>query len=318
MHNIHNNKNIFVTGATGFVGSNLVKRLIRENYNVHISYRKTSNLWRIRSVFDKLYSYEVDLLVKDTLHRVIKKINPNIIFHLANVGIYGGIESSPEKVANGNFIATANLISACNDVPYECFINTGSSSEYGPRNSVMHEGDTCNPQSIYAITKLAATLYAQMQAKVHGKPIVTLRLFSPYGPYDEKRRLIPYAITQSLQGKPLCLVKPNFVRDYIFIDDVVDAYLLCINNQKIFGEIINIGFGKQETVSRVIDAILDITKTKSIVSWNNTVQPRYESSTWIADITKAKKLLGLSPKTTFEEGIIKTIKWYKQDKYLFL
>src|SRR3989338_6947420 len=178
-------KRVLLTGATGFVGANLARRLLREGYEVHVLTRKTSDRWRLANILPSLHDHIVDLREVAKLNKVVGSIKPDIICHLATAAIYGGVHLPEKDLIDINLWGTFNLINACEKINYSCFINTGTSSEYGPKPHRMRETDFCQPINMYGITKLAAALYAQLVAKSSQKPIIHLRLFSPYGPYDE-------------------------------------------------------------------------------------------------------------------------------------
>lgn len=289
---------VLVTGATGFVGSHLVRRLVNEKCNVHCILRPRSSLHRIKDQLTHITIHHGDLLDEKSLKKIVEQIQPTFIFHLATVGIYGGVESDPQVVFDTNTKGTINLVNACTDIPYACFVNTGSSSEYGKKTKPMSEDDVCFPESVYAISKLAATLYCKSYAQLHKKRLVTLRLFSPYGKDDSPRRLIPYVLTHSL----VQLGNKHAVRDYIYIEDVVDAYIACMRRyQFLSSEIINIGSGKERSVEEVVSTILSLVQNKKVMWEKNIVQ--YESPMWQADIRKAWRLLKWKPKYQFKEGI---------------
>ena len=237
---------VFVTGATGFIGSHLVRTLLKNSFNTHILYRPTTSSSRLNEVLSKTTKHNVDICDNKSLENLFKVIQPEYIFHLANIGIYGGNESPDEDVVKVNLLGTVNLLQASKDLPYKLFVNTGSSSEYGRKSKKMKENDSCLPESTYGITKLASTLYAQNFAKKTNKPVLTLRLFSPYGSHDDPSRFISIVIKKALANEVIKLTNPRNVRDFIFIDDVINAYLSCIKNKsKLSGEIINIGSGNQ-------------------------------------------------------------------------
>lgn len=307
-------KKVFITGATGFIGSNIVLHLVsKKDYDVHIIHRSTSELWRIKDVLPLITSHVVDITDLKTLTRIICKVKPNIIFHFANIGVYDGHERDQETMLKVNLLGTINLIQAAHTVPYEVFINTGSSSEYGAKEKIMSEDDFCEPQGIYAITKLAATLYARDYARKVGKPIVTLRLFTPYGQYDHDKRLVPYLIESILKKQKIFLNKKYTVRDFVYIDDVVDAYFKTVKYKKnIAGEIINIGSGIQTSVEDIVKILQKVTKNSLDISWNNKII-RYESNVWRANITKAKNLIKWSPQYKIRDGLEKTYTLYKNN-----
>ncbi len=305
---------ILITGATGFVGANLTRRLVGKKYDTQILIRKSSNPWRIFDIQDKLETHYVDITNFDSLKKVVRKINPKVIFHLAASGMYAGISSSPQDLVKVNAIGTLNLIEALNDTDYKCMVITGSSAEYGPKNTPMKEEDIAVPTTFYGVAKLTATLYSQMAAKSYRKPIIVLRLFSPFGPYDDKSRLIPYVIAQALRNEPVHLENSNAVRDFIFTEDVINAYFKSIPHAaNIAGEVINIGSGHQRSVSEIVEKILRITNSKSKPYWKIQEAHPQESPMWQADIKRAKSDLNWTPATSLEEALQKTVFWFKDN-----
>lgn len=309
-------KRILVTGATGFIGANLVRRLISQNHQVHILKRKNSEIWRIKDIISKLHVYEVDLLEKEILFKILRRIEPMIIFHLANLGSYAGIDPLLEDSIKINTLGTVNLIKAANAIDYECFINTGSSAEYGTKTSTMKEVDICEPSTNYALSKLISTLYAKAYANRTKKPLATLRIFSPFGPFDHPTRLITDTILKMLKGEQLLFHNPYTVRDYIFIEDVIDAYLFCMENGgKLSGEIFNIGSGKQTYIKDVIRLLATEIGSKSLIRWDDLIKDK--PVVWQADIKKAKKQLGWHLKKTLSQGLKETVAWFKKYSYLY-
>ena len=179
----------------------------------------------------------------------------------------------------------------------------------------MSENDLLEPNSYYGVAKASQTLLCQSLAKNNNLPIVNLRLFSPYGPYEEPTRLIPILINSCLIGKDLNLVSKKTVRDFNFIDDIVDAFLKTASNaNKLSGEILNIANGKQRTLEEVVSLIINLTKSKSKLNWGGMKDYSPETGIWEADISKAKKLLKWQPNYDLERGIKETINWFKKNR----
>ena len=309
---------ILVTGATGFVGSNLVRRLICNGHDIHILTRNLSNKWRLFNCFSDLHNHTVDLLNQEELRGLMNKIEPDVIFHLAISGMYGGVQRPDAEVIETNLLGTVNLINACNDIDYKCFVNTGSSSEYGPKKEPMKETDICEPINLYGISKCAATLYGQSIALTKDKPIIGLRLFSPFGPFDDKSRLITYAITNALLNKPLLLGNPNAVRDYIYIEDVLDVYLQSIEiASELKGGVFNVGSGSQKTVSYIVNKIIKITDSQSEIKWNSFLGRAHDTEKWEADIEKVSRSFNWRPKYHIDDGIRQTISWFENYLHLY-
>ncbi|KKP30847.1 MAG: dTDP-glucose 4,6-dehydratase [Parcubacteria group bacterium GW2011_GWC2_32_10] len=215
-------------------------------------------------------------------------------------------------------VGLVNLLEACNQCDYTAFINTGSSSEYGLKDKIMNEEDVCHPLNAYGISKYAATLYASFTAKTQSHPIITLRLFSPFGPYDDKSRFVTYAIIQAMRGEEMQLANPDSVRDFIYSEDVIDAYINSMDKtSRHKGEIFNIGSGRESKISEAVSKILELTGSKSSVIWNAQSPRSWESVCWQADISKAKKLLGWQPKYDLNSGLIKTVAWFKKNQQFY-
>lgn len=305
---------VLVTGATGFVGSNLVRRLLHEGYYVHIFTRTSSDKWRLTDVLSDLNEYTVALCEEEKLKALIKEIRPDIILHLATSGVYGGVSSSEKELIETNFVGTVNLFNACNDIDYKCFINTSSSSEYGPKKHPMKETDVCEPINMYGITKCAATLYGSFIAKTKDKPILAFRLFSPFGPFDDKSRLVVYAIANALQNKDLNLGNPEALRDYIYVEDVLDLYMKGIEKaSELNGEIFNVGSGSQTTIRHVVNKVVELTQSKSKVNWGAVKGRCWDTEKWEANIEKTCKSFDWQPRYKIDEGLKRTISWFRSN-----
>lgn len=309
---------IFITGGTGFVGSHLARRCVRDGHEVHLLFRAASDPWRIRDILANIKTHIADLADADALKKIMADASPDAIFHLATQNIYGAQnnQASDNDIIRTNFLGTVNLMQAADAIPYSCFINTGSPAEYGVRREPisMKETDACEPVHAYGATKCAAAIFGHYLAKTRNKPIITLRLFLPYGPFGDAKRLIPHAILSALQNRDLNLGNPKTGRDYAYIDDVISAYMLGLEKAREYaGEIFNIGGGKQYTLENTVRIILEKTKSPVSVSWNTKPAAEWDSEFYEADIAKAKRMLGWQPKHTFEEGIEKTIAWFKEN-----
>ncbi len=305
-----NSKTILITGATGFIGSYLTHRLISEDCDLHIITREQSNTWRIKNILNRVTIHNVDLINADSLEKLVKRIKPEIIFHTATYGGYP-FQKDVNKVIQANIIGTVNLVNVCLKVGFNIFVNTGSSSEYGVKSKPMNETDLLEPNDNYGVAKASATLFCQAKARSEKLPIVTLRLFSPYGYYEELTRLVPSVIISCLTGKNPKVSFPEAVRDFIFIEDVLDAYVKAANVPNIGGEIFNIGYGKQHSVGEVVNEIIKLTGGKVNPEWGSIPKRTNEATVWQADISKARNILKWGPRYNLEEGLNETVKWFK-------
>jgi|SRR3989344_1769551 len=307
-------KRALVTGAGGFVGANLVRSLVEQEYEVHVIVRGNMLRWRLKDIQRNIILHNADLCDREALKHAVAASAPHEIFHLATAGVYGGKSLPDQDIVETNLVGFLNLIEAADFVNYDAFINTGSSSEYGIARVPMREDMDMVPQNTYGISKLAATQYASLVAKTKSRPIVTLRIFSPYGHFDDERRLIVYAITHMLTGGALTLGDPHSVRDYIYIDDVLRAYFCAVENALQWrGETFNVGSGTETSIEKVVSLLQRITKSQSKITWANQSQRPWESPRWEADISKARQKLGWKPDISLEEGLLRTVNWFKQN-----
>ncbi|MEK7089819.1 MAG: NAD-dependent epimerase/dehydratase family protein, partial [Patescibacteria group bacterium] len=187
-----------------------------------------------------------------------------------------------------------------------------SSSEYGKKDHPISEDNILAPESLYGITKAAATLYCSNLATQKDLPITTLRLFSPFGYFEGEGRLM-LAIARAASGLgKFEASSPDVVRDLIFIDDVMDAFMLAIQNiQKIKGEVINIASGTQRSIAEIVALAQKISGLKFEVIYGTLPLTKSEPKMWVADISKANELLGWRPARTLEEGLTKYVRWIK-------
>ena len=309
-------KTVLVTGGAGFVGTNLVRYLLKRNFRVHVLLKKETNLWRLRDILRDINIYLLDLQNLKKLKNVCSKINPNYIFHLAAYGSYPS-QTDIGEIVNTNILGTVNLLEATRDIPYQCFINTGSSSEYGFKDKPMQESDILEPISFYGVSKATSTLICQVFARQFKKPVITFRLFSVYGPYEEATRLIPTAIKAALTGGILNLTKGNVSRDFICVQDVISAYVKAMSKKYLTGEIFNIGSGVQHTNLEVAGVIKRCSKNRLRFKIGTYKRRPWDTSFWVANISKAKSELSWQPKYSLAEGLKRTYSWFEQNFKLY-
>lgn len=307
---------ILITGASGFVGANLLRRLIQKMpaKNINILLRKNSNTWRINDLLKKVSVHFVDLLSQPQTDKVLEKLKPKTIFHLATHGAYP-YQQNEKEIIDTNIICTFNLMQACFKVGFDSFINTGTSSEYGMNMQPMKEDDKLIPMTAYGTSKAWATLYCQYLALAQKAPIASLRLFGVYGFYEPQGRLIPNVILSLLKKEQAVLIAPDFVRDFVFVNDVINAYLMAAE-QKISG-IFNIGSGTQTSLKDIFYLIKNIIGIDIEPIYAKNADCSFDQNRRIADMTLAVKNLGWKPKTNLESGLQKTVDWFEDNISLY-
>lgn len=285
---------ILVTGGTGFIGSNLVRALLNEhNSEVYITARPSSSLWRLEGIKEQLNGIvHVDLSNRKEVFDLIKKLKPVLIFHLASYGTQPD-QLNKDELIKTNLNSTVNLLDAAVEYGVSKFINTGSSSEYGLKDSPMKEDDLCKPYNLYGITKLAATNYCSMIGNLYSYPVCTLRLFTVFGEDEGKQKLFASIVNALNHNKAPHLSNPNSIRDFIEVDRVVHVYKKMAQKEFEPGSIYNLGSGKQQTIGEFYQSIASkLGKAHIEPIWGGVPSRSVEPKAWQADISKLLTFLG--------------------------
>jgi nucleoside-diphosphate-sugar epimerase len=302
---------VLVTGASGFVGSCVVRRLLQEGSDVHVLLRRSAKLWRLAGIRDRLQPHEVDLTDTEAVCEAVTQIRPEAVLHLATYGAYEH-QADARAIIQTNITGTYNLLEASLAAGTKFFLNTGSSSEYGYRSDPMKESDRIEPNSLYAMAKAAQTHLCSLLARDSATCIVTFRLFSVYGPWEEPTRLIPTLIRRARAGEALKMVAAETARDFIYVDDVVDALLGFSILEKMNGEVFNLGTGKQSTMRDVVATVQEIVGSTSSVEWGAMGARKWDTSRWQADPRKAQEKLRFRPQFSLSKGLREMAAWMSE------
>lgn len=306
---------ILITGGTGFVGSNLVHYFHRKGHSVATTIRAHSNLWRVSDLLTAIDLFKLDVTNREMINEVFQSFKPDVVI---NTIAYGGyhFETDLERILDNNFHGTVNLVESYINSNANILINTGSSSEYGFKDHPMAEQDILEPLGPYAVSKAAATLYSRSRSLESNRKIVTVRPFSAYGEFEESHRLVPYLILSSIKGNVAKLNNPNIVRDFIYLRDICDAYDRLIERRDNvgFGEILNLGSGKETKVSEVVNLIEIISGKKLNVEWQYIDERVGDKAVhWLADMSKTNNILKWRPKYSLDKGLSTTYSWFNEN-----
>ena len=304
---------VLVTGATGFIGSHLTRQLVKEGAEVSIFIRPTSSLNKIKDSKGKINIYKVDITDLSLLRKLVKKVKPQKVFHLAAYTDAGRSFNNIVSAIRVNVQGTMNLLSALEEVDYSCFVNTGSSEEYGCNNVPFTEEQKVDPLSPYAASKSANWLFCNMCYQTFSCPIVTLRPFLVYGPYQESNRFIPQFIISALRKKDFKMTAGEQTREFTYVTDIVEGYIRASMEEKAIGETINLCTGREYVLREVVNKIDQLMgePIKILVG----ALPYRTKELWrlYGDGSKANQLLGWEPKVGLETGLQMTIKWYRKN-----
>ncbi|WP_292815869.1 NAD-dependent epimerase/dehydratase family protein [Nostoc sp. JL23] len=241
---------ILVLGGSGFIGANLLRQLLKLREDV---FGTTSRFpaWRLEGLSEKNVIV-VDLLVDSNLDFLIDKTKPGTIFNCVAFGAYS-FEKDSQLIYQTNFNLTAKLLERLASRQISCYVHAGSSSEYGDKSAGPSETELPAPNSDYAVSKIACANLLYFYGKKKQLPCANLRLYSVYGPLEDSSRLTPNLIRCGLESKYPNFVSPDISRDFVYIEDVCEAFIDTALNLKKedYGESFNIGSSQKMTISDV-------------------------------------------------------------------
>lgn len=292
------------------MGAYLARRLLNVGCKVHLLVRHGYKPWRIESILGEIAIHEVEFLKLNELSGLIIEIRPDVVFHLAAYGAYANQNDIFEAMRT-NYLATINIVQSAIQAKCPVLVNTGSSSEYGFKIQAPTEEEFVEPNSNYAATKAAATIYCQFSARTNDIYIPTLRLYSVYGPYEEPTRLIPKLVALGKQNELPKLSNPTTARDFIYIDDVADAYLAIASWRGADrGAIFNVGTGIQTCLKDLTSLSRKVMKISAEPVWGEYGSRLWDSANWVCNYSKISKETGWTPKTSLEQGLELTSTWF--------
>ncbi|HTD33608.1 MAG TPA: NAD-dependent epimerase/dehydratase family protein [Candidatus Elarobacter sp.] len=304
-------RRVLLTGAAGFVGIAVARRLAERGHEVHAAVRPASPSWRLRDLRRHAVAHEADLLDPSAIAPLFARVRPEWVVHLAAYGAYPS-QTDVERCVRTNLEASVRLIDAAAAGGVERFVNTGSSSEYGLKDHAPGEDEPLEPNSLYAVTKAAATAYARHAARSAGLHATTLRLYSVYGPYEEPTRLIPATIAHGLRGAYPPLVAPGVARDFVYVDDVAAAYEAALGAEIPAGAVYNVGSGVQTTLREVAAVSRARFGIPAEPAWGTMAPRTWDTTTWVANTARTRAELRWQAATCFEDGFRRTAAWLSE------
>jgi len=299
---------ILVTGASGFVGANLFKMIAREREDVLAIVQREKG-WRLAEVPDEKV-IAVDLNNFAAIKHLVATSEPQTVFHCAAYGAYS-FEQDSDLILQTNFLSAVKLVEELRRNRISAFVHAGSSSEYGTNCSGPSEEAKCIPNSPYSVSKVSINSYLEYAGKQSGFPAINLRLYSVYGPLEDTSRLIPTLVKRASEGTLPPLVEPRTSRDFVYIDDVCDAFILAAAkmNPGLYGESLNIGSGTKTTIADLVQVTREIFEVDEVPEYNTMTARQWDLADWYADPSKAADVIGWTASTPLSEGLLLTGDW---------
>jgi len=286
---------VLVTGASGFIGSRLCERLAAVGADVHgVSRSQRKGIWRW---------WSADVTDDAAVRAVVRTVQPDVVFHLAGLvsGERDGALVLP--MVQSHTVGTINVLLACADSRCRRIVRVGSFEE-------PDETDAAAPVSPYAAAKSAAAIYSRLFHRAYAAPVVALRLFMVYGPGQlDDTKLVPYVIGSLLRGRAPLVSSGVRPVDWVFVDDVVDAFIAAAAAEHVEGETLDVGSGTLVPIRAIVEEIAR--QIGAAVAPQFGARPdRPNERLRVADLARTQALIGWRPKTDLTDGLAATIAWY--------
>lgn len=330
-----NNKTILITGAAGFIGSFLSKKLLQTYNSINIigvdcitdyyDIRLKKDRLKMLSDFGERFTFiKGDIANRATVEDIFKKYKPSLVVNLAaQAGVRYSIEN-PDAYINSNIIGFYNILEVCRKFPVEHLVYASSSSVYGTNKKVPYstEDKVDNPVSLYAATKKSNELFAHAYSKLYGIKATGLRFFTVYGPMGRPDMAYFKFTNKLVKGEPIQIYNMgDMYRDFTFVDDIVTGIVNVmqktpdITEDGAYYKVYNIGNNTPESLLNFVDILEDCLISEGIIKEKGKrellpMQPGDVYQTY-ADVTDLQKDFGFKPSTSLKEGLSQFAKWYK-------
>jgi UDP-glucose 4-epimerase len=306
---------VLVTGATGFIGSHLVRRLVHDGCEVHALTSSVSSVYGVRLVDlrERITLHEGSLGDACAMDALARAVRPTHVFHL---GAYTHVGKSWQRVdecVHTNVHGTVTLLQALAEVGYERLVYMGTSEIYGAASVPFREDQPVRPLSPYAATKYAGECLCRVFHEGRGWPIVMLRPFNAFGPWQTPDRVVPEVVIEALRGHDLRLTRGYQTREFNYVEDLVDGLVRAGAAPGIDGELLNLGCGEDVSIRDLVSLVLELLGHPVRALWGALEERPTEIPVMRSDSSRARELLGWKPQHTLADGLDKTIAWYRRE-----
>jgi dolichol-phosphate mannosyltransferase len=305
-------KRALVTGGTGFVGANLVRRLLADGHEVHLMLRADHDPWRLAMIRSNVRVVVGDVADRSDVSRALDTVRPEWLFHLAAYGAYP-MQIDPLVAARTNVLGTITLLEEASARGFEAFVHAGSSSEYGRKDHAPTETEATQPTTAYAATKVAGTVYCGYVAQRDRARVATLRLYSAYGPFEEPSRLVPTLLVHALDRRLPPLAHPDTARDYVAVSDVCDAFVRAAESMRAGGAIYNVGTGRQTSLRQLVNIVRAALGVDVEPVWGSFPDRAWDTDVWVGDASRLRLDLGWTPRSSLPDGLRAFADWLRAE-----
>jgi polyisoprenyl-phosphate glycosyltransferase len=304
---------ILVIGASGFIGARLFYSLARRRRDVYAASRDPASSWRLSRLppfATTAQLVRLDIGKLESVRGLMGSLKPRTVFNLAAYGAYERQQQAP-LIHEVNYVGTLNLILALRETGVDALVQAGSSSEYGLNCTFPDELGELVPNSDYAVSKVGASYLLKYYGKIHAVPCTHLRLYSVYGPWEERDRLMPRVVQAGLSGRYPPLADPATSRDFVWVDDATSAFVkaaltTCRTEP---GLSINVATGTRTTLEGVARAARTVFGLAEDAVFGSHRSRKWDLSNWYGNPALAAAKLGWKASLGFEEGLRRTAEW---------
>ncbi|HOD52233.1 MAG TPA: NAD-dependent epimerase/dehydratase family protein [Candidatus Hydrogenedentes bacterium] len=316
-------RRVLITGAAGFIGSHLCERLLRKGAEVRamVHGNMRGSIGHLAAIPESLRT-RLEIVggnIRDAAFVRDATVDMDTVFHLAAITSVVYSYSNPDETVITNVSGTLNVCNAARHENVRRVVHTSSAGVYGAAvgGAPISETHPVRAYNPYTASKLAADCVVESFHLSYDLPVTIIRIFNVYGPRIGRFLVIPTIVLQLLKGNKLKLGSLTPTRNFTYIDDIVNAYLLMAESDSVVGEVVNFGSTRAVTIAELAMLIADLMDRDVTISQDEkALRPaKSEIERVLADVTKAKQLLGWNPKVELEKGLKKTIEWIAAGGY---
>jgi len=296
-----------MTGATGFVGAAVARRLLASGYEVAALVRPKTVPWRLANDISRIHIVYGSLESTSSYEEDLIGFRPDVVMHLAWHGTSGTSRDSPDQIRK-NVLASVDLLTVSAKVGCEAFVGAGSQAEYGPSRVPLDESCPTLPATLYGAAKLATSVLLGRLAVHLGVRFAWLRVFSVYGPQDGSDTLVSYVIRELLAGRCPAVGKGDHMSDYLFVDDAAAAFVTVAEKQA--AGVIDVAHGQARPLRETIEALRNAIDPSLAIAFGAIEEPPTGTFPLLARVSRLKEL-GWMPAVALESGLALTVAWHQ-------
>ena len=302
-------KTLLIVGGTGFIGRSLAEHSVQRGFKtIVLSLTEPKDNIKLHNV-----TYiQADITSLNELRGCLPQAPIDYVVNLSGYINHADFLNGGRETLDTHFIGVQNLLQIIDWRTLRRFVQIGTSDEYGNQAAPQNEEMSTRPISSYSVGKTASTLLLQTLCRTEALPSVVLRLFLVYGPGQNNKRFLPQIINGCLSNAVFSVSAGQQLRDFCYIDDVVDGIFLCLENDNVNGEVINLASGRAISIREAIEYISE-TIDGGNPEFGKIAYRAGENMELYADISKAQRILDWKPKIKFEDGVNITINHYRKE-----